>query len=137
MDEVGLRLSKDIVHARNTGDAMGKVSLVKLKGSIHQSVYEAVDLVGGLQHYVDQNDRVMLKPNLNGVEGSTNIELVEALIQLLLDYDIRKLVIAESTFGNAHTADMLFKKTGFAELNESPTRRCTTGGSGKELTSGS
>ncbi len=79
---------------------MGKVSLVKTHGGVKESLGKALDLIGGLGRYVKRNDRVMLKPNLNGVEGCTDRDLVEALIQLLSDFGVGKIFIAESTFGD-------------------------------------
>ena len=58
----------------------------------------------------------MLKPNLNGEEGCTNRELVEALIGLLRDFGVREVFIGESTFGDARTTAALFRQTGYAEL---------------------
>lgn len=95
---------------------MGKVSLVKTAEGIKEGLYKAIDLIGGLGHFVTKSDRVMLKPNLNGLEGYTNKELVEALIQLLIDFGVQKTFMAEATFGNAHMTNMFFEKTGFADL---------------------
>ncbi|MEW5803435.1 MAG: DUF362 domain-containing protein [bacterium] len=104
---------------------MGKVSLVKINQGIaetkkikeiKESLTVALGLIGGLGHYIDRNDRVMLKPNLNGLEGFTDKALVEALIQLLLDQNVREVFIAESTFGDKYNTTMLFNKTGFFEL---------------------
>jgi uncharacterized protein (DUF362 family) len=95
---------------------MGKVSLVRTAEGIKEGLSKAIDLIGGLGHFVQKSDQVMLKPNLNGLEGYTNKELVEALIQLLIDSSVKKIVIAEATFGNAQMTNMFFKKTGFANL---------------------
>lgn len=95
---------------------MGKVSIVKTNNGIKSALINALDLIGGLEKYIQHNDYVMLKPNLNGTEGVTNLELVESIIQLLLDYGVRRLVIGESTFGNQQMTDMFFNKTGYSEL---------------------
>jgi uncharacterized protein (DUF362 family) len=95
---------------------MGRVSLVKTDQGVKESLNEALDLIGGLGHYIKRSDRVMLKPNLNGSEGYTNKELVESLIQLLFDLDVRDVFIAESTFGDKYTTNLFFNKTGFFEL---------------------
>ena len=95
---------------------MGKVSLVKTNEGVKESLCKAIDLVGGLNHFVLKSDRVLLKPNLNGLEGYTNKDLVEALIQLLIDFSVKKIFMAEATFGSAQMTDMFFEKTGFAEL---------------------
>jgi uncharacterized protein (DUF362 family) len=48
---------------------MGKVSLVKIRRRIKESLSDALNLIGGLGRYIEHSERVMLKPNLNGVEG--------------------------------------------------------------------
>lgn len=95
---------------------MGKVSLVKTDRGVKESLSRALDLIGGLGRYIRCGDRVMLKPNLNGAEGYTDRDLVEALIQLLSDFGVGKIFIAESTFGNGRMTDMFFRKTGYFEL---------------------
>ncbi|HEX7628442.1 MAG TPA: DUF362 domain-containing protein, partial [Candidatus Methanoperedens sp.] len=95
---------------------MGKVSIVRTNKGIKSSLQKALDLIGGLESYISRDERVMLKPNLNGTEGITNIELVEALIQLLLDFKVKNIVIAESTFGDQQMTDMCFNKSGYVEL---------------------
>jgi uncharacterized protein (DUF362 family) len=61
---------------------MGKVSLVKTKGNLKQELQQALDLIGGLDTYVHPGDKIMLKPNLNGLEGYTNRKLVASLIEI-------------------------------------------------------
>ena len=95
---------------------MGKVSLVRTNQGIAKSLSGALDLIGGLRQYINADDRVMLKPNLNGVEGCTNKDLVESLIQLLNDFGVKKVFIAESTFGDANMTRNFFNQTGYTEL---------------------
>jgi uncharacterized protein (DUF362 family) len=95
---------------------MAKVSIVRTDLGVKQALSKAVDLIGGFETYVSHADLVLLKPNLNGAEGFTNRELVEALIQLLFDFGVGKVVIAESTFGDARMTDVFFNKTGFFDL---------------------
>jgi len=95
---------------------MGCVSITRTKGNIKRALSDALSLIGGLETCVRKGDRVMLKPNLNGTEGVTNIELVEGLIQMLLDSNIRDIMIAESAFGPAQFTDMFFKKNGYTGL---------------------
>lgn len=95
---------------------MGKVSLVKTDQGIKEALVKSLNLIGGIENFINHKDIVMLKPNLNGTEWVTNIELTEALIQLLIEYGVKKIVIAESTFGNEKMTDTCFNKTGYAEL---------------------
>jgi uncharacterized protein (DUF362 family) len=72
-------------------------------------------LIGGLRHYIRYNDRVLLKPNLNGVEGCTDLTVTGTLIQMLSDLGAR-VFIAESTFGDSNMTNVFFQKTGYSEL---------------------
>jgi uncharacterized protein (DUF362 family) len=95
---------------------MAKVSVIRIKSGIRQGLSDAIELIGGFSPYVGHGDTVLLKPNLNGVEGSTNRELVESLIQILMDYGVGKVLLAESTFGDERVTDVFFEKTGFSDL---------------------
>ena len=95
---------------------MAKVSIVRTIQGIKQGLFDAVELVGGLASYIGHADKILLKPNLNGTEGVTNKELVEALLQLLLDFGVGKVFIAEATFGDARVTNMCFHKTGYSDL---------------------
>lgn len=92
------------------------VSLVKTLRGVPEALEESLGLLGGLGRFVRRGDRVLLKPNLNGVEGCTDRALSEALLRLLLDFGAGKVFFAESTFGDAKMTDMLFEKTGYAQL---------------------
>ncbi len=55
----------------------------------------------------------LYRPDWN---GCTNRNLVESVIQLLRDFGVGKIFIAESTFGDRKMTDMFFHKTGYAAL---------------------
>ena len=95
---------------------MAKVSVIRAESGIKQGLCDAIELIGGLAAYVGHGDTVLLKPNLNGVEGATDKKLVVNLIQLLRDFGVRKLFLAESTFGDERVTDMFFQKTGYSDL---------------------
>ncbi|MBN2531748.1 MAG: DUF362 domain-containing protein [Spirochaetales bacterium] len=97
---------------------MGKVSIVKIDESIKDTLHKALSLIGGIGLFVQKEDRVLLKPNLNDVDCITNINLVDALIQYLFDYEMKDIVIAESTFGNKYITEEYFKKSGYYEISE-------------------
>jgi len=95
---------------------MGKVSIVRTDKGITPALVRALDLIGGLGAFVRPRDVIMLKPNINGTEGLTSLELVGSLIVLLKDMGAKKIFIAESTFGNEKMTDMFFAKSGYADL---------------------
>jgi uncharacterized protein (DUF362 family) len=95
---------------------MGKVSIVRTGDGVGAALAGALELIGGLGAFVKAGDVVMLKPNINGMEGVTSPELVESLLNLLKDMGLKRLVIAEATFGNERMTDMFFAKSGYTEL---------------------
>ncbi len=96
---------------------MGKVSIVRANKDLRESIERAIGLIGGLETFVNHQDRVMLKPNVNGTEAGTSLLVTEALINIITAYGVKKLVIAESTFGNAGMTDAFFEKTGYRRLS--------------------
>jgi uncharacterized protein (DUF362 family) len=95
---------------------MNKVSIRKINSSVKETLTLALNDIGGIKEIVKTTDRVMLKPNINGDECVTNIELVDCLINLLKENSINNIVIAESTFGNAQMTDHCFKINGYYDL---------------------
>lgn len=95
---------------------MGKVSIVKINKDIKSSLYDSINLLGGLSSIINKEDIILIKPNLNDFESFTSIELTEALIQLLIDQQVKKIFIGESTFGNDKMTDLHFKKSGYYDL---------------------
>lgn len=95
---------------------MGRVSIVKINREMGPALERALDLIGGIGEFIRPQEFVMLKPNINGTEGVTSIELVENVIRLLKDFGTRKIVLAEATFGNERMTDMFFARTGYTEL---------------------
>ena len=97
---------------------MNKVSIRKIESSIKNALKQSLDDIGGIKTILKPCDRVMLKPNINGDECVTNIELVENLIELLRENSINNIVIAESTFGNAQITEHCFNVNGYKSLAE-------------------
>ncbi len=97
---------------------MGEVSIIKVNKSIKAGLYDSLYLIGGIKKYFDSNDKVLLKPNINGLSLTTNIDLVESLIQLLFDYNIKSISIGESSFGNYQYTDAFFKDSGYLDLSK-------------------
>jgi uncharacterized protein (DUF362 family) len=91
---------------------LGKVSLVRTDAGTENAVRQAVSLIGGLDAFIRRGDRVLLKPNLNGETGFTDLGVIEALLKMLRDYGAGRTCIAESTFGDAGMTELFFDRTG-------------------------
>ncbi|MBP2674930.1 MAG: hypothetical protein H6Q84_1770 [Deltaproteobacteria bacterium] len=94
----------------------GKVALAKTSRGVREALSEVLERVGGLGRYVRRGDRVLLKPNLNSVDGCTDKALVESLIRMLSDLGAGRVFLAEATFGGAEMTDIAFRETGYDEL---------------------
>jgi uncharacterized protein (DUF362 family) len=95
---------------------MGKVSIVKTDIGIKPALLKSIDLIGSIAAYIDHSDKVMLKPNINGTEGITNLELTESMVQILTEFGVKEIMIAESAFGPPHLTETFFQKTGYTDL---------------------
>ncbi|MFB3895804.1 MAG: DUF362 domain-containing protein [bacterium] len=95
---------------------MGKVSIVKTNLGIKPALIKSIELIGGLEKYLKHTDKIMLKPNINGTEGITSLDLTESIIQLLNDFGVKEILIAEAAFGPPHLTDTFFHKTGYTGL---------------------
>ncbi|MBN2443946.1 MAG: DUF362 domain-containing protein [Spirochaetales bacterium] len=95
---------------------MGRVSIVKTEPDLKQALHRALEFIGGIGSFIGSEDSVLLKPNLNDFDCITNPGLVEALITYLFDNNIKKLMIAESTFGNHHITEKHFRHSGYYDI---------------------
>jgi len=82
-------------------------------------VREAVELLGGLNSYVKQGQRVFIKPNVcGGVPGKpgsfTNVGVVASIIQILREMDA-KVSVGEAD-SCMYTADVMLPETGISEV---------------------
>ena len=95
---------------------MGTISIRRTDDGLERALAAALEGIGGLSAYIKPGDRVLLKPNINGTEGATDLGLVEAIISLLRQMQPSKIAIGESSFGSAQITDLSFAKTGYCAL---------------------
>jgi len=98
---------------------MGCVSIIKHTSSnLKESLNKAIELIGGIKGIINKDEKVLLKPNINGLSLTTNIDLVESLIQLLFDNNVKSVSIGESSFGNYQHTDTFFNDSGYVDLSK-------------------
>jgi len=76
------------------------VSKASVERDLKDSVRKAVDLIGGFDKVIAQDDTVTIKPNLNTADpypASSDPEFIKALGELILDAGAGKLKIIESS----------------------------------------
>jgi len=99
---------------------MNKVSKVKVKGRLKDSILEAVDLIGGFGKFVRNGDVVLLKPNFNTADpppASTDIEFLKAVTGLVYDHGAKMVIIGDSSTMSLNTRKVM-EKIGVFELEK-------------------
>jgi uncharacterized protein (DUF362 family) len=106
---------------------MAEVSIAKcLKvndvASLKKELSNAIELLGGLKSRILKGDSVLIKPNVLApmsyeTGATTNPFLVEALIELLQEYGIKKITIGEGSAVGLKT-DESFEAAGWYKLAE-------------------
>jgi uncharacterized protein (DUF362 family) len=97
---------------------MGIVSIQKTDGGVTSALSRGLADIGGLSSIFTEDDKVLIKPNLNDDVCYTNKDLVESFVLALREIGVRSIMIGESTFGNTTMTDRLFEATGYAKLAE-------------------
>jgi len=105
-------------HFKENGKVLvSKVSNVK---NVKESILHAVDLIGGFNKIVEKGDEILLKPNFNTADpppGSSDPELVKAVIELLFEHGAAKVVLGESSMLSLSTRKVL-EETGMTAKAE-------------------
>lgn len=96
------------------------VSSVKAASNAKESVLRSVDLIGGFSKVVEKGDEILLKPNFNTGDaspGSSDPDLVKAVIELLYEYGASKVILGESSMFSLCTRKVL-EETGMLQKAE-------------------
>jgi len=99
-------------------DGVPLVSKVKDNGDVRASVSRSLDLIGGVGKLGGKGDTIMVKPNFNSLDpppGSTDLDFLKAVLELLLQTDA-KVVVGESSGGMWRPTRKTLKKLGVPEL---------------------
>ena len=99
-------------------DGLVLVSKVQAEQNLKASIAKAVELIGGLNKVIATGDRVLVKPNFSSPDpypGSTDLEFLKAVIQILLEARA-KVVVGESSGGIWRPTRKVLEKTGVLNL---------------------
>jgi uncharacterized protein (DUF362 family) len=80
----------------------GKALVAKFPcdGDLTQSIGDAVGSIGGFERLVEPGDEILVKPNFNTEDpppASSDVEFVQAVIQLLYQYGAGRVVVGDSS----------------------------------------
>ncbi|MCH9675140.1 MAG: DUF362 domain-containing protein [Gammaproteobacteria bacterium] len=111
------RLPDFRVEARMGAGAVG----IGRGGNVHTRLTKALDAVGGLRHFVDPGDVVLVKPNVAfdrspNLGATTNPEIIESLVRMLL-VDVRAAEVRVADNPIESPADC-FEKSGIRLASE-------------------
>ncbi|MBM3240362.1 DUF362 domain-containing protein [Candidatus Poribacteria bacterium] len=100
---------------------MEKIAIKKIRnGNISEAIESAIELIGGLERFISQGDKVLIKPNLTTDKShefgvTTNPNVVEAIVYLARRAGAKDIVIGEGTMVGLNTADV-FEALGYCDL---------------------
>ena len=97
---------------------MAVVSVVQNE-DVQQAVLEAVGLLGGIESFVQPNDKVVIKPNLvfalpSDTGFTTDPRVVQAIVELCRSANASDVTIAEGSGGTE--TKMAFERCGYSEI---------------------
>ena len=76
---------------------MHNVSVVKTQNNLQATIAEAVEKAGA-KDLIARGDTVLLKPNLHGSIGVTDLAVVEAIARWVGDCGAREIIIGDGPF---------------------------------------
>jgi uncharacterized protein (DUF362 family) len=97
---------------------MAVVSVVQNE-DVQQAVQNAISLIGGIESFIQSNDKVIIKPNLvfalpPDTGFTTDPRVVQAIIELCRNENISDVIIAEGSGGT--DTKLAFARCGYLEL---------------------
>jgi uncharacterized protein (DUF362 family) len=98
-----------------TRDGKALVSFVPVGREIKADILKAVDLLGGFAKSLKPVDRILLKPNFNSEDpppGSTALDFLTAVIDLLRDHGCTQITVGESSGRAWVPTERVYKLTG-------------------------
>ncbi|MBD3205509.1 DUF362 domain-containing protein [Candidatus Bathyarchaeota archaeon] len=96
------------------------VSKVRDIGDIEASINEAVEKIGGFNSYINEGERVLIKPNYNSSDpppATSDPEFIAALIRLLKKAGAAEVTVGESSMFLLSTRNVL-SETGLIDALE-------------------
>ncbi|MGB9699736.1 MAG: DUF362 domain-containing protein [Thermodesulfobacteriota bacterium] len=93
------------------------VSFVVAGKNIKEDVLKAVNLIGGFAKSLQPQDRILIKPNFNSDDpppGSTALDFLTAVIELLREHGYTKISVGESCGRPWVPSEKVFKNSGLA-----------------------
>lgn len=100
-------------------DGKARVSFVMTETDIKRDIQRAVEQLGGFEKALNHQDRILIKPNFNSDDpppGSTALDFMAAVIELLKDGGYSKISVAEGSGRPWVPTQNVFDKMGLSAL---------------------
>jgi uncharacterized protein (DUF362 family) len=89
------------------------VSQSNVTNSLKESILTVLEPLGGFQHFIKKNDRVLLKINLNTADpypASSDLSFVRELTEIIYDRGAKEVIIGDSCTFSQSTAQVILDK---------------------------
>lgn len=89
-----------------------KVAKIAVQGNLKKAISSAIEEIGGFENFLKKEDRVFLKPNFNTADpppASSDPLFIKAVIELLLDFGIKEIILGESSTFSLSTRKVMEK----------------------------
>jgi uncharacterized protein (DUF362 family) len=106
---------------RYVRDGQALVSFVVTGEDVKGDILKAVNLMGGFEKSLKPQDRILLKPNFNSDDpppGSTALDFLGAVIELLREHGYSKISVAEGSGRPWVPTSNIFERTGLTTKME-------------------
>ena len=99
---------------------MDKVSKIKTKENLRESIKQAVEELGGFNKFFDKGDVVLIKPNFNTADpfpASTSLDFLKEVVFLIYETGVKSVIVGESSTYSRNTRREM-EKLGVFELEK-------------------
>ncbi|HIE29783.1 TPA: DUF362 domain-containing protein [Candidatus Poribacteria bacterium] len=102
---------------------MQKVAVLKAQGNFQKTIAEAVEKAGAA-NIISKGDLVLLKPNLHGSVGITDLSVLEAIARWIWDCGAREIIIGDGPFYGIVNEREHFEKIGIMGIAKKVNAQC-------------
>ena len=91
---------------------MKKLAKVKFENNLKESIFKAVDLIGGFSQFVKKGEVVLLKTNFNTADpfpASSDPEFIKAVVEMVYDCGVKIVMIGDSATMSLNTRRVMEK----------------------------
>lgn len=99
---------------------MKKLARVKFEKDLKETIWRAINLIGGLEKFIQKGDVVLIKPNFNTPDpppASTDLEFLKTIVEMVYEREPKLVIIGESATMTLNTRRVMERLKIFDLLN--------------------